>query len=183
VPVSTQLVYSAHDFGPAEYAQGWFNSSTCYTSGCSASSLADVWNTHWAYINVGNVAPVSNTSPYMQAPMYLGEFGTGNASSDLNTSGAGSQGQWFTDLLNFIASSYAPTTANYSGIAVTTLNWTYWTLNAEDSYALLGSGYTGLASTAKEYSFLCFVQQGPLAIPRGSAVGQCGTTGALGPPQ
>ena len=115
--------------------------------------------------------------------MYLCEFGTGNTSSDLYTSGACSQGQWFTDLINFINSSFTPTTVNNSGIAVTSLNWTYWALNAEDSYALLGSGYTGLANTAKEYSFLCFVQQGPLAIRPGIGTGQCGSTGALSPPQ
>jgi len=47
--VNNQLVYSAHDYGPAAYGEGWFNSTTCYQSGCSPSSLADVWNTHWAY--------------------------------------------------------------------------------------------------------------------------------------
>jgi hypothetical protein len=36
-PVTNQLVYSAHDFGPSEYQQEWFNSSTCYKSGCSSS--------------------------------------------------------------------------------------------------------------------------------------------------
>ena len=63
------------------------------------------------------------------------------------------------------------------------LNWTYWALNTEDSYALLGSGYTGLANPAKEYSFLCAVQQGPLALPPGSGTGRCGSTGALPRPQ
>ena len=44
--VNNQLVYSAHDYGPSLYPQSWFNSSTCYVSGCSASSLADIWNSH-----------------------------------------------------------------------------------------------------------------------------------------
>ena len=59
---------------------------------------------------------------------------------------------------------------------MTYLNWTYWALNTEDSYALLGSGYTGLANATKEYSFLCVVQKAPLAIPPGSGTGQCGST-------
>lgn len=191
--VNTQLVYSAHDYGPSEFAQGWFNSSTCYQSGCSSSSLADVWNTHWAYINAGGVNPFNGqgnqssypwgntgSTPYSQAPMYLGEFGTGNSSSDLVSTGAGSEGQWFTDLVNFIGSSYER--APGSGITVTDLQWTYWALNTEDSFALLGSGYTGLANPQKEYSFLCAIQLGPFAIPSGSGTGQCGSTGVLPSP-
>jgi aryl-phospho-beta-D-glucosidase BglC (GH1 family) len=189
-PISSQLVYSAHDYGPSEFQQGWFNSSTCYQTSCSASSLADVWNSHWAYINAGTVNPAwpghasypwSNTgsTAYTHAPVYLGEFGTGNTSSDLLTSGAGSQGQWFTDMVNFLQSSYTATPTNTSGIAVKNLQWTYWALNTEDSYALLGSGYTGLANPTKEYSFLCMVQQAPFAISPGSGSGQCGSTGAL----
>lgn len=90
--VSSQLVYAAHDYGPATYVQSWFNSSTCYVSGCSSSSLADVWNQHWAYINAGNVNPIwgggnfpwSNTgaTAYTETPEWVGEFGTGNSSSD-----------------------------------------------------------------------------------------------------
>lgn len=115
--------------------------------------------------------------------MYLGEFGTGNAANDLASTGAGSQGQWFTDLVNFIQSSYTLTSTNNSGIPVSSLNWTYWALNSEDNYALLGSNYSGLANPEKEYSYLCYVQRGPLAIPPGSSPGQCGSTGSLPAPQ
>ena len=189
--VSNQLVYSAHDYGPSEYAQSWFNTSTCYKSGCSSSSLADVWKNHWAYLNLsGGVNPVwpghssypwgnTGATAYTQAPIWVGEFGTGNASSDLYTSGAGSQGQWFTDLINFIQSSYNRTTSNDPGFALSNVNFTYWALNTEDSYALLGTSWTGLAYPPKEYSFLCFVQQGPFAVPQGTASNQCGNTGAL----
>jgi endoglucanase len=190
--VTNQLVYSAHDYGPTEYQQGWFNSTTCYQTGCSSSSLADVWATHWAGLSVANgvnpVGPNGTAFPwpsgqaYPQAPIYLGEFGTGNASSDLYTSGNGSQGQWFTDLVNFLQSSYSPTPTNRSGYAVQSLNWTYWALNGEDSYGLLGTSYTGLPNPAKEYSFLCAAQQGPLAVPPGSGSGQCGSTGNLPAP-
>ncbi|PYS98088.1 MAG: hypothetical protein DMF65_10595, partial [Acidobacteria bacterium] len=78
---------------------------------------------------------------------------------------------------------YTLTTANNSGVAVGSLQWTYWALNSEDGYGLLGSSYTGLANANKEYSFLCAIQQGPLAIPPGAGSGQCGSTGALPNPQ
>src|SRR5205085_12530461 len=102
--VNNQVVYSAHDYGPKEYQQGWFNTSTCYMTGCSASSLADVWKKHWAHVNY-NVNPVwpghasypwgsTGATAYSSAPMWLGEFGTGNTSSDTYSTGAGSQGQW-----------------------------------------------------------------------------------------
>jgi endoglucanase len=190
--VNNQVVYSAHEYGPTLYQQSWFNSSTCYKSGCSSSSLVDVWNSNWAYIATPNGInptwpghssyPWSNTgaAPYTSAPVWIGEFGTGNSSSDLVSSGAGSQGQWFTDLINFIHSSYG---SGGSGIAVSNLDWTYWALNGEDSFALLNGSYNGLANPTKEYSYLCFIETGPLAVPSGSGSGQCGSTGALPAPQ
>lgn len=193
--VNNQVVYSGHDYGPAEYQQSWFNASTCYRSGCSSSSLADVWKKFWAFPNLaGGVNPVwpghtsypwGNTghTGYTQAPVYLGEFGTGKTDSDLFSAGAGSQGQWFTDIVNFIKSSYSLTSANDSGIAINSLHWTYWAANSEDGYGLFGSSYTGLANAKKEYSFLCGIQQGPLALSSGSAAGQCGSTGPLPNPQ
>ena len=191
--VSNQLVYSAHDYGPTVYQQPWFNSSTCYHSGCSSSSLADIWNKAWAYINTGNVNPQwsggaypwANTgaSAYTNTPVWLGEFGTGNTSSTTTYSGNGSEGQWFVDLVNFINSSYTLTSANSSGIPVSHLQWTYWALNTEDSFALFGSNDTGLAYPFKEYSELCFDQWGPLAVPPGTGSGQCGSTGAFPNPQ
>jgi aryl-phospho-beta-D-glucosidase BglC (GH1 family) len=188
--VNNQVVYSAHDYGPAEYQQPWFNTNTCYHAGCSTSSLADFWTTHWAYINIGQVNPVwpghssypwSNTgaTAYSTAPIYLGEFGTGNTSADVTNSGNGSQGQWFTDIINFIQSSQSLNANNSSGISVSNLHFTYWALNTEDGYALLGTSYQGIALPAKEYTDLCSVQTGPFALPKGTASGQCGSTGAL----
>jgi endoglucanase len=69
-----QLVYSAHDYDPAEpFHQPWFNSSTTQTS------LETKWNTSWGYIYAQNIAPI-----------WLGEFGTGNNSSDVQDSTPGS---------------------------------------------------------------------------------------------
>lgn len=193
--VAGKVVYSAHDYGPAEYAQPWFNTSTCYTSGCSSSSLADFWNAHFAYIAAAQVNPVwpghsaypwsnTGTTAYISAPVWVGEFGTGNTSSVLYSSGAGSQGQWFTDMMNFINYSNGAAQGN-PGLAATptNLNFTYWSLNTEDSYALLGSGYTGYAYPPKEYSFLCFAERGQFALQQGSGNGQCGYTGGLPAPQ
>ena len=195
-PVYNQVVYSAHDYGPKLYPQPWFNSATCYVSRCSSSSLADVWSKYWAHLTLpdgirpvwpghasypwGNTGHVAVT----QAPVFVGEFGTANTDADLFTSGAGSQGQWMTGIVNFIQSSYftTRTTLNDSGIPISNLHWAYWAVNSEVLYALLGSGYTGLANAKKEYSFLCFIQQGALAVPMGSTQGSCGSTGVLPPP-
>ncbi len=190
--VNNQIVYSAHEYGPTLFQQSWFNSSTCYKSGCSSSSLVDTWASNWAYIATPNGVnptwpghssyPWSNTgaAAYTSAPVWIGEFGTGNGSGDLTSTGAGSQGQWFTDLLNFIKSSYG---SGGSGIAVSNLNWTYWALNGEDSFSLLNGAYSGLVNPTKEYSYLCSIEKGPLALPAGSGSGQCGSTGALPAPQ
>ena len=187
-------MYSAHDYGPVEYVQNWENAATCYRSGCGPSSLADVWYANWAHLSApGGINPVwpghatypwANTghSGYATAPVFLGELGTGSAATDLTSGTRGSQGQWFTDLVNFIESSRAKTTVNDSGTAVDNLHWAYWALNDEDAYALLGANYTGLESPTKEYSYVCVLQRGPQAVPRGTGAGQCGSTGPLPAP-
>ncbi len=189
--IDNQVVYSPHEYGPSIFVQTWFNASTCYKSGCGSSSLADVWKKFWAYINLpGGVAPLwpghstypwSNTghSGYTTAPIYIGELGTGNADSDLTSTTRGSQGQWFTDAVNLIQSSQNKTVNNDAGLAVTNLHFTYWALNDEDSYAVLGANYTGLENPRKIYSLLCFIQWGPFSIPFGSGAGQCGSTGGF----
>lgn len=176
------LVFSVHDCGPALYAQSWFGSTTCYTtyntSGCQpAVSLANVWYKYWAYLN-----------SHLNLPIYIGEFGTGNNDTDLFSTVKGSQGQWFTDLVNFIQNSNAsnPTAAgNYSGFPVTSLNWTNWALNGEDSSGLLNSNYNGLANANKEYSLLCYDQEPPFGIATIANGGLCGSSpmGSLPAPQ
>jgi endoglucanase len=119
--VSNRLVYSAHDYGPNLYRQSWFNSSTSF------SGLSSVWNKFWGHINANHIAPV-----------LLGEFGTGNNASDIQSATPGSQGQWFESLVNFLQNNPS-------------LNWTYWALNGEDSYALLDNQYDSTpASTLKQ---------------------------------
>lgn len=124
----SQLVYSPHDYGPAEYGQSWFNGST------TADSLRQVWIRNWAYLSLNGVAPV-----------WVGEFGTTNSSADISSSSAGSQGQWFQSLVGFLQ-------ANAS------LSWTYWALNGEDRYGLLDSNYDATPASAAKQQALASIQ-------------------------
>ena len=126
--VPNRLVYSAHDYGPNEYAQSWFNGST------TPASLASVWTKHWAYISQQGTAPV-----------WVGEFGTENSDSDVQGTANGSQGQWFSSLVGFLKSNPA-------------VNWTYWALNGEDSYGLLDSNYDATPVDALKQSTLASIQ-------------------------
>ncbi|MHB1685622.1 MAG: cellulase family glycosylhydrolase, partial [Bacilli bacterium] len=118
--VPNQLVYSAHDYGPNLSQQSWFNANT------SLSSLENnVWGPMWGYLSTSNTAPV-----------WVGEFGTDNTSTDIQSTTAGSQGQWFSDLVQYLKSNPS-------------MNWTYWALNGEDSYALLNNNYVGVANPLK----------------------------------
>ena len=126
--LSNRLVYSAHDYGPNLYQQSWFNSSTSF------SSLSSVWNKFWAYINASNTAPI-----------WVGEFGSDNNSSDIEGSTAGSQGQWFESLVTYLEDN-------------PTLNWTYWALNGEDSYGLLDSQYDSVPASSLKQNELALIQ-------------------------
>ncbi len=123
-----QLVYSAHDYGPEVSGQNWFNGSTTY------SSLSSVWNNHWAYISENNIAPV-----------WVGEFGTDNSAAGLQSNTAGSEGQWFQSIVQFLNNDQQ-------------LNWTYWALNGEDSLALLDANYDSTPVSAQKQSMLATLQ-------------------------
>ena len=86
--IPNQLVYSAHDYGPQLYQQNWFNGTT------TPATLNSVWTNHWGYISQNNIAPV-----------WLGEFGTTNNSSDIQNSTPGSQGQWFQTLIQYLTAN------------------------------------------------------------------------------
>ncbi|MGA2890979.1 MAG: cellulase family glycosylhydrolase [Terracidiphilus sp.] len=126
--VPDQLVYSAHDYGPNLFQQAWFNSNT------TPASLDAIWNQYWGYINADNIAPV-----------WLGEFGTDNTSTDIENTAAGSQGQWFESLVGFLQNN-------------PTLNWTYWALNGEDTYDLLDGNYDATPVSALKQSELASIQ-------------------------
>jgi endoglucanase len=126
--VGHQLVYSAHDYGPNLYQQNWFNSNTTY------QSLVAVWTRFWAYLSLNNVAPV-----------WVGEFGTTNNASDIQSNVAGSQGQWFQSIVAFMQANPQ-------------LDWTYWALNGEDSYALLDSNYDATPVSTLKQQLLATIQ-------------------------
>lgn len=109
-----RVVYSAHDYGPEEYRHLWFNSST------TPASLANTWMKYWGYLATENVAPI-----------WIGEFGTGSRTSDAIDQTPGSQGQWFSTLVDFLASHPS-------------IQWGYWALNAEDRYGLLQNDYSSV---------------------------------------
>ncbi len=118
--VAHRLVYSAHEYGPVEYQQTWFNSSTTY------KTLESVWYKEWGYIYLDKIAPV-----------WIGEFGTGNTNTDISSTTPGSQGQWFSDLIEYLRQNPF-------------ISWTYWAANGEDSYALLNSNYSGIDNPTKQ---------------------------------
>jgi endoglucanase len=122
------VVYSAHDYGPDLYQQAWFNSSTTPTS------LDAVWNMYWGYIYADDLAPI-----------WVGEFGTDNTTSDIESTTPGSQGQWFESLVAYLAANQW-------------MGWTYWALNGEDEYDLLDSNYDPTPVSAEKQDLLETIQ-------------------------
>jgi endoglucanase len=127
------VVYSAHDYGPVLFQQTWFNSGT------TSASLDAVWSKFWGYLYEQNTAPV-----------WVGEFGTGNGATDASDSTPGSQGQWFSSLVSYLGQN-------------TWMGWTYWALNGEDSFALLDNNYDATPVSATKQSELAGIQF-PLSI-------------------
>jgi endoglucanase len=121
-------VYSAHDYGPNLFQQTWFNSAT------TPASLDAVWNKFWGYIYAQNIAP-----------LWVGEFGTLNDAADVSSSTPGSQGQWFSSLVSYIAGNKW-------------MGWTYWALNGEDSYDLLDNNYDPTPVSAAKQSMLAAME-------------------------
>jgi endoglucanase len=122
------VVYSAHDYGPNLFQQTWFNSAT------TSASLDAVWNKFWGYIYAQSIAP-----------LWVGEFGTLNDAADVSSSTPGSQGQWFSSLVSYIAGNKW-------------MGWTYWALNGEDSYDLLDNNYDPTPVSATKQSMLAAME-------------------------
>jgi len=137
--VPNQLVYSPHEYGPILFIQKWENAST------TPASLASIWNQYWGYISANNIAP-----------LWIGEFGTGNGAADIQDTAAGSQGQWFSSLTSFIKANPA-------------LSWSYWAANGEDSFSLFDSNYTATPASAQKQSILAAMQ-----FPLGGSGGTIG---------
>ncbi len=127
--VPQRLVYSAHDYGPHEHIQRWSGSNT------TAASLQAVWTRFWAYLSINGTTPV-----------LLSEFGTTNAPGDIQNPAPGSQGQWFSSLVRFLH-------------AHPDLSWTYWAVNGEDRYGLLGTNYEDTAVSEMKQQQLASIQR------------------------
>jgi endoglucanase len=75
------LVYSAHDYGPAVYQQPWFQAADF------PRNLPTVWQEHWAYLAIERTAPV-----------LVGEFGGRSVGTD-------PEGAWQRELVAFLKES------------------------------------------------------------------------------
>ncbi|MBZ5602347.1 MAG: cellulase family glycosylhydrolase [Acidobacteriia bacterium] len=133
--VANRLVYSAHDYGPDLYRQNWFNGGT------TSSSLVTTWTKYWAYLSLNHIAPV-----------WVGEFGTTNNNIDVQDTTPGSQGQWFSSLVSFLQQNPA-------------IQWTYWALNGEDSFALLDSNYDPTPANSLKQKLLAGIQSSGGSTP------------------
>ncbi|MGE5618990.1 MAG: glycoside hydrolase family 5 protein [Sphingomonadaceae bacterium] len=76
--VPNKLVYSAHDYGPGVYWQGWFKDESF------PANMPTVWESHWGYLAKQGIAPV-----------LLGEFGGRSVGSD-------TEGVWQRSLMDYL---------------------------------------------------------------------------------
>lgn len=126
--VANQLVYSAHDYGPAESGQPWF------TPDMTAASLTAVWTKHWAYINQDNIAPV-----------WLGEFGVELHGGENPTPAETMETLWFQSMVQFLDQNVR-------------LSWAYWTLNGGDRNGLLNANYDATPMSSVRQDTLASIQ-------------------------
>jgi endoglucanase len=121
-PVTNQLVYSPHEFGPWKCCglANEFNYNTSY------KSIAKVFSQNWAYI-------LNSKTSGVEAPIWLGEFNTCNAPephdkySPVPTAAKciantkhGSQGQWFQIMIQYLKANPE-------------IGWSYYPLNATNA--------------------------------------------------
>lgn len=76
--VPGRLVYSAHDYGPGVYLQGWFQDPEF------PANLPGIWDHHWGYLAKEGIAPV-----------LLGEFGGQSVGDD-------AEGIWQRELVKYL---------------------------------------------------------------------------------
>jgi len=126
--VPHRLVYSAHDFGPALFQQKWFTPKT------TSASLQAIWIKYWAYIYLSK-----------EAPVWLAEFGTTNKPADIQNTATGSQGQWFSELIQFLGTHQW-------------IHWAYWALNGEDPFGLLDNSYDATPANTSKHLLLSRIQ-------------------------
>jgi endoglucanase len=121
----SQLVYSVHDYGPDLCGGGcpWFNKEATY------ATLSKIWEQYWGYIADDPKQPYA-------APIWVGEFGTCDYQlSCVIDTPPGSQGEWFSSLVQYIAEKH--------------LGWGYWAVNGTES-----TGGPRVYGTLDWYGFL-----------------------------
>jgi endoglucanase len=74
-----RLVYSAHDYGPAQYQQPWFQASAGFPN-----NLPSIWTKYWGELKADGFAP-----------MFVGEFGGRSVGTD-------AEGVWQTHLVDYL---------------------------------------------------------------------------------
>jgi endoglucanase len=117
--VANRVVYSAHDYGPTEANQPWFNGSA------TPASLNAVKDQNWGFIHNNNTGPI-----------FVGEFGTLNGNADIQSTTPGSQGQWFSSTVSYLQSKPA-------------MSHAYWAMNGNDRYALFNDSFNGIVNQSK----------------------------------
>jgi len=117
--VGNRVVYSAHDYGPAEANQPWFNGSA------TPASLNAVKDQNWGFIHNSNTGPI-----------FVGEFGTLNTNADVQSTTPGSQGQWFSSTVSYLQSKSA-------------MSHAYWAMNGNDRYGLFNDSFNGIVNQSK----------------------------------
>jgi endoglucanase len=126
--VENRLVYSPHDFGPDLYPQKWFHGAT------TRASLYETWDKYFGFIyNAGT------------APLWVGEFGTGNNGEDASSDVPGSQGQWFNSLVQYMGDH-------------SSMGWSYYALNGQDAYSLLDNRYDATPASSMKQQLLERIQ-------------------------
>jgi len=117
--VANRVVYSAHDYGPTEANQPWFNGSA------TPASLNAIKDQNWGYIYNQGIGP-----------MFVGEFGTLNGNADIQSSTPGSQGQWFSATVSYFQGKQW-------------MSHAYWAMNGNDRYALFNDSFNGIVNQSK----------------------------------
>ena len=117
--VANRVVYSAHEYGPAEANQSWFNGST------TPASLNAIKDQNWGFIHNNGTAPI-----------FVGEFGTPNGDADIQGTTPGSQGQWFAATVQYLRGKPA-------------MSHAYWAMNGNDRYALFNVSFNGIVNASK----------------------------------
>lgn len=116
-----QLVYSVHEYGPHMWQGNWFNPKTTY------ESLARRWNHLWGYL--------LTASRLLQAPIFVGEFGTCHEYFACVSSDQGwKQGFWFQSWVRYLS-------------AHPQVSWAYWSLNPTGPFHPNDENFYSLLST------------------------------------